>query len=50
MMSSWSDPDSTSVSTSKTLNLSFLWFNERSGFQNHDKYKQPHCNPNENLI
>ena len=32
MTSSWFDPGS----TSKTLNLSLLRFNERSGFQNND--------------
>ena len=37
MTSSWFDLDS----TSKTLNISFLWFIKRSGFQNHKTYNIP---------
>ena len=37
MTSSWFDLDS----ISKTLNISFLWFIKRSGFQNHKTYNIP---------
>ena len=36
MMSSRFDPQFNLNSTSKTLNLSLLWFNKQSGYQNHD--------------